>query len=73
MQLCGEQVGTRRKEIQSQSEDYWCLLSRGTLISDVIWASEDIKSFFSDFSESTLRHLQENHKKRMQEKRKCKK
>lgn len=70
MQLCREQVGTRQEEIQSQSEDYWCLLSRGTLISDVIWTSEDIKPFFSNFSENTLKHLQESHKKSTQQKRK---
>lgn len=31
--------------MQSQLGDYCCLLSRGTLISDVTWALEDIKSF----------------------------
>lgn len=31
--------------MQSQLEDYCCLLSGGTLISDGTWALEDIKSF----------------------------
>lgn len=58
--------------MQSQLEDYCCLLSGGTLISDVTWALEDIKSF----SQTSVRAHLDIYKKTIREhktKTKCNK
>lgn len=58
--------------MQSQLEDYCCLLSGSTLISDVTWALEDIKSFYPTSVRAHLDIYKKRHKRTQNKKTKQK-
>lgn len=74
MQLWGECIGRRwQRKCRAREITGVCSQEASWLISDVIWVSEDINPFCPHFSESTFRHLQENHKRNTKQQRKWKK